>query len=250
MRLAIAGGTGTVGRHVTSLAEAAGHEVLVLSRANGHDLLAGAGAAANARLTAALAGVDAVIDVLGPAGEAAKAPVDFFETSTRTLLRTEQQAGVPHHVALSIVGAARAPYGYYTGKAAQERLIMEGAVPWTILRTTQFYEFAEATAVAAGPWLLTAQMRSQPLAAAAVAARLLALAEGAPVGDAPDLAGPRELTMAELLRQILRARGDRRRVIAVPMLGRFGRAIRDGSILPAPGAEFDRTTVDEWLAAR
>lgn len=241
MKLAIAGGTGTVGRHTARLAEAAGHEVLLLTRSSGHDLIAGAGID--------LGGVDAVIDALGPAGPAAKDPLAFFETTTGNLLRAERAAGVPHHVALSIVRAASAPYGYYAAKAAQERLVATNATPWTILRTTQFYEFAENAAVKAGPWLLSPRMRSQPLAAASVAAHLVALAEGAPAGDAPDLAGPQEWRMAELLRTILRAKQDRRRVIEVPLPGAFGRALRDGSILPGEGAEIDPVTLEEWLAA-
>ncbi|MCB1273150.1 MAG: SDR family oxidoreductase [Leucobacter sp.] len=256
MRFAIAGGTGTVGRHTTALAEAAGHEVVLLTRANGHDLsgggaATGAGSATDApdAIVAALDGVDAVIDVLGPRGAAAKDAVAFFERTTRTLQRAEEQAGVPHHVALSIVGAARTAIGYYAGKASQERLVAEGAVPWTILRTTQFYEFAEETAVPFGPWLISMKMRSQPLAAATVAARLVALAEAGPAGDAPDLAGPQEWMIAELLREILRARGTRRRVLELRVPGRFGRAIAHGAVLPGADAEIAGPTFEEWLAA-
>ena len=239
MRLAIAGGTGTVGRHVTRIAEAAEHDVLLLTRANGHDLLGGSGID--------LTGVDAVIDVLGPTGVTAKDPLAFFETTTRNLLQAELAAGVPHHLALSIVGAARAPYSYYGAKAAQERLVSAGEVPWTILRATQFYEFAEAMSQPFGPWLLSPRMRSQPLAAASVAARLVALAEAGATGDAPDLAGPQEWRMARMLRTILHAKQQRRGVIEVPMPGGFGRALRDGTILPGPDAEIDPITLEEWL---
>ncbi len=240
MKIAVAGGTGTVGAHIVRLAEDAGHEVLVLSRSNGHDVAGGSGLD--------LSGVDAVIDAIGPSGSASKDPLRFFETATRNLLRAEQEAGVPHHVELSIVGAARSPYGYYAGKAAQERLVAAGGIPWTILRATQFYEFAETASVRLGPLLLSPKMRSQPLAAAAVAARLVELAETGPSGDAPDLAGPREWRMAELLRTILRAKQDRRRVVELPLPGGFGRALRDGACLPGPDAQLDRTSVEEWLA--
>lgn len=240
MKIAVAGGTGTVGAHIVRLAEDAGHETLVLSRSNGHDVAGGS--------SLDLSGVDAVIDAIGPSGSVSKDPLRFFETATRNLLRAEQEAGVSHHVALSIVGAARAPYGYYAGKAAQERLVAAGGIPWTILRATQFYEFAETASVRLGPVLLSPKMRSQPLAAAAVAARLVELAEAGPSGDAPDLAGPREWRMAELLRTILRAKQDRHRVVELPLPGGFGRALRDGACLPGPDAQLDRTSVEEWLA--
>lgn len=240
MKFAIAGGTGTVGAHVTRIAVAAGHEVQILSRSRGQDLVTGAGVD--------LTGVDVVIDVSGPSGELRKDPLRYFTTAARTLALAELDAGVTHHVALSIVGAAGSPFGYYAGKAAQERLVASGDVPWTILRTTQFYEFAEAMAQPFGPWLLAPRVRSQPIAAASVAARLVALAEAGPQGNATDLAGPREMRIAELLRTILRHRHRRTPVIEIPLPGGFGRALRNGAILPAAGADIDPVTVEQWLA--
>ena len=240
MRLAIAGGTGTVGRHVTRIAREAGHDVLVLTRAHGHDLRTGAGIDVR--------GVDAVIDVCGPDGRAARDPARFFAETTARLLRAEHAAHVPHHVALSIVGAAHAPYGYYRGKAVQEQLVAAGPTPWSVLRTTQFYEFAESSAVSVGPWLLSPRMRSRPVAARAVAQRLVHIATGNPLGDARTLAGPHEWRMAELLREILRHRRDGRRVLEVPLPGRFGHALRNGTILPADDADFDTLDLRTWLA--
>ncbi|WP_205879374.1 SDR family oxidoreductase [Leucobacter triazinivorans] len=239
MRIAIAGGTGTVGAHAVRLAEEAGHETIVLSRANGVDLVLGRGLD--------LTGVDAVIDVSGTSTTSASKATGFFEAVTSTLHRAEREAGVGHHVALSIVGAAAAPHGYYAGKAAQERAVAAGPVPWTILRATQFFEFAEQVAVPLGAWRIVPAMRSQPVAAASVAARLVRLAEHAPAGDAPDLAGPAEMRMAELLRRVSAARGRPARVIELPLPGGFGRALRNGAVLPGPDAQLDGVSVDEWL---
>lgn len=241
MRIAVAGGTGVVGAHVVRLAEASGHEVRVLSRASGVDLVSGQGLD--------LAGVDAVIDVSGPSTTSAAKSRAFFEATTAQLLRAEQDAGVPHHLALSIVGAAGAPHGYYAGKALQERLVAAGAIPWTMLRATQFFEFAEQNAVRLGSWAVLPAMRSQPVAAVAVAERLVRLAEGAPAGDAPDLAGPEELRIAQVARAVFEHRGERRRVVEVALPGGFGRALRDGSILPGSDAEHAGPTLAQWLAA-
>jgi len=242
MRIAVAGGTGTVGAHVVRIAEASGHEVRVLSRASGVDLVGGEGID--------LTGVDVVLDVTGPATASASKSTAFFETVTAGLLRAERQAGVGHHLALSIVGAAGVPFGYYAGKARQERLVAEAEVPWTILRTTQFFEFAERNAVRLGPWAVLPAMRSRPLAAETAAERLVRLAEAGPSGDARDLAGPEEIRMAQLARAVFAHRGERRRVLEVPLPGGFGRALRDGDVLPGPDAEFAGPTLEQWLSAR
>ena len=242
MRIAVAGGTGTVGAHVVALARAAGHEPLVLSRSHGVDL-AGSG-------DLDLAGVDVVIDASGVQATSAEKSRAFFRAVTERLLRAEAAAGVAHHIALSIVGAARAPHGYYAGKALQERIVSAGGVPWTILRATQFFEFADQVAVRVGPFAVVPAMRSQPLAAEAVARRLVEIAEGAPLGDAPDVAGPEELRMAELARAVRAGRGERGRVFELPLPGGFGRAIRDGSILPGEGARLLGPRFEEWIAER
>lgn len=239
MRIAIAGGTGTVGAHAVRLAGAAGHDVVVLSRRSGVDLVTGRGLD--------LAGVDAVIDASGTSTASASKATAFFEAVTANLQRAERAAGVGHHVALSIVGAAGVARGYYAGKAAQERAVAGGSVPWTVLRTTQFFEFAEQASVPVAGWRIVPAMRSQPVAAASVAARLLRLAEQGPVGDAPDLAGPREMRVAELARAVFAVRGRPVRVVEVRIPGGFGRALREGAVLPGPGAELDTVTLEGWL---
>jgi len=240
----VAGGTGAVGRHVVVAARAAGHDTVVLSRSTGVDLLTGEG------LSGRLAGVDTVIDVTSGGGLSTKGAVSFFAATTRRLLEAERAAGVAHHVALSIIGATRAPSGHYAGKTVQEKLVTASGETWTILRTTQFHEFARQTAsrAAVAGVVVAPAMRSQPIAAVEVAAELLSLAEGSPAGVAPDLAGPGEEDMADLVRRYLAATGRRGRVLRVPLPGVMGRAMRDGTLLPSPGTRLASTTFDEWLA--
>lgn len=246
MRIAIAGATGVVGRHVVDAARERGHEAVVLARSAGVDAETGAG------LAAALAGADAVVDVLNVTTLKEAPAVAFFEATTRRLLQAERAAGVGHHVLLSIVGIDRAPFGYYAGKLAQERLVEAGAVPWTILRATQFHEFARQmlTRAKAGPLQLAPRMRTQTVAARTVGERLVELVEAGPSGRAPDLAGPREEDLAALVRAVARAEGRRGPIPAIAMPGAFGRAMRDGSLLPGPDADLAGPTFAEWLAAR
>ncbi|MFC6258469.1 SDR family oxidoreductase, partial [Kocuria oceani] len=159
MRIAVAGGTGVVGRHVVETARGRGHEVVVLARSQGVDLSTGAGLD--------LAGVQAVVDVTSIRTTSGRSATRFFTEVTRHLLAAERAAGVGHHLVLSIVGLDDAPYGYYAGKAAQERLVQAGEVPWTLLRATQFHEFAGQVheRMRLGPVALVPAMRSQPIAA-------------------------------------------------------------------------------------
>jgi uncharacterized protein YbjT (DUF2867 family) len=245
MRIAVAGGTGVVGRHVVDVARGRGHEPVVLTRSTGVDLVTRDG------LPGALDGCDIVIDVTSLQTVSAKAAREFFGAVTRNLLDAEEAAGVRHHLALSIVGVGDEPFGYYAGKARQEELVAAGRVPWTILRATQFHEFAsqvfERTKV--GPVALVPRMRSQPVAAHEVAERLVVLATGEPVGWARDLGGPREERMADLARRWVAASGRSNRVVEMPLPGRFGRAMRDGTLLPGPDADHGVQTFDEWLAS-
>lgn len=244
MRIAVAGGTGRVGSHIVEIARERGHDIVVLTRSRGVDLLTGSG------LAAALACADAVIDVVSVDTLDAQKSVAFFETTTRTLLDAEAAASVRHHLALSIVGIDRAPEGYYAGKLAQERMIENGPVPWTILRATQFHEFAAQIYRSAtiGPLHVAPRMRTQPIAAREVAARLVALAEAPPAGRVRDLAGPREESLPDMVRGWARAQGSRAWIPAVPLPGALGRAQRDGSLLPGPDADLGVQTYAEWLS--
>lgn len=245
MRIAIAGGTGLVGQHVTSIVRERGHHAVVLSRSTGVDITSGQG------LAQKLEGADAVIDVLSISTLKAAESEEFFITTTRALLKAEQDAGVPHHVALSIVGINKAPFDYYAGKVAQEHTITAGDVPWTIQRATQFHEFAPQMFGQAkvGPLHLAPKMRTQPIAAREVAETLVTLAEGAPVGRPADLAGPREENLVEMIRAYARATGHRGWIPSIGLPGPFGKAQRDGSLLPEAGAKLGSQTFAEWVSS-
>ncbi|AJW39239.1 3-beta hydroxysteroid dehydrogenase [Rhodococcus sp. 05-339-2] len=246
MKLAVAGGTGTVGVHVVEVARERGHEVVVLSRSAGVDLVSGSG------LPDALSGVDAVIDVASTQTISAKESTAFFAAVTRNLLTAEGAAGIGHHVALSIVGIDKAPYAYYAGKVEQERLVRAGAVPWTILRATQFHEFAAQirSQTSFGPLTVVPRMVSQPIAAREVAERLIDLAERPPAGRVADLGGPREERMAKMVRRYARAIGARGPVLEVPLPGAYGRAMRDGTLVTTQDSDHGLQTFDQWSDAQ
>lgn len=249
MRIAVAGGTGTVGTHVVDVLRERGHQPVVLSRSQGIDVRTGS------ELATALAGVDAVIDVLSTSTQKAEESRAFFGAATRALLDAEKAADVGHHVLLGIVGSQKSDYGYYFGKMRQEQLVHAGEVPWTEVRATQFHEFARQIYGIAkiGPVNLTPKMVCQPIAAREVAERLVELAEGAPSGLVAELAGPRVESMARMVRAYAKAIGKRGPILEVPLPGAGGRAMRDGTLLPdptlRPPARLGAQTFDEWLTA-
>jgi uncharacterized protein YbjT (DUF2867 family) len=180
MKIAVAGGTGTAGRFVTGCVREAGHEPVVLARSAGVDLTTGAG------LAGALRDVAVVIDVTNVTTLSRARSVAFFGTVTGQLLAAGKRAGVRHHVALSVVGADPVRTGYYLGKLRQEELVLAGTVPGTVLRATQFHEFAgQLLALSKGPVAFVPRMLSQPVAAREVAAELVRLALGARPGARP-----------------------------------------------------------------
>ena len=196
MKIAVAGGTGLTGAHVVEIGRRRGHVMTSLSRREGVDLVSGAG------LHEALSGAEAVIDVSNVETLKTDVSVSFFAGATRNLLAAEAKAGVAHHLALTIVGADAAPEGYYAGKLTQERLIEAGDVPWTILRATQFHEFAALMfeSAKAGPLHAAPRARVQPIAVREVAEHLVTLAEQGPGGRVAELAGPQEESLADMVR--------------------------------------------------
>jgi uncharacterized protein YbjT (DUF2867 family) len=243
MRIAVAGGTGLVGRLVVDRAREHGHDVVVLARSEGVDLTTGAG------LDDRLAGADVVIDTTNHTSQKRSESEAFFGGVTRRLLAAGSAAGVGHHVALSVVGIDDVDTGYYAGKRLQERILAEGGVPWSVLRATQFHEFAEQALgfVRLGPFSLVPRMLSQPVAAREVAEALVDLAGSGPAGRVPDLAGPAMLEMVDLARRVSRARGLGRRVVPVRLPGAAGRAIRSGALTPTSEGPRGTITFDQWL---
>jgi uncharacterized protein YbjT (DUF2867 family) len=243
VRLAVAGGTGVVGKLVVSVAEERGHDVMVLSRACGVDLTS------VGDLAQRLEGVDAVVDVSGTRTQRRRAAREFFTGVTTTLLTAGEAAGVSHHVALSIVGIEGVDSGYYAAKLAQEQLVAGGSLPWTILRATQFHEFAAQALdfLRLGPLSLVPRMRTQPVAAREVAQALVGIVETGPAGRVPDLAGPQVHQLVDLTHRVNRERGHHRLVVGVPLPGRAGRAMGAGALLPAPEGPRGHVTFDTWL---
>lgn len=243
MKIAIAGGTGTVGQKIVAEARRRGHDTSVLARAAGADLITGAG------VDAALEGADAVIDAASVGTLSAQAATTFFRTASATLLAGAAKAGVAHAVLLSIVGIDRNPHGYYAGKVAQEQLYREAPVPWTIVRATQFHEFAAQVAGQArlGPLQLAPRARLQPVAAAEVAAHVVDLAEGAPRGRAADIAGPHEEELADMIRAWVRHEGHRGPVVPVRLPSAQMRGMRRGLALPGADALSLGPSFREWL---
>lgn len=243
MRIAVAGGTGTVGRLVVAEARRRGHEAVVLSRGNGVDVLTGSG------LERALGGADAVIDTLNATTLSTKKAVAFFEGATRRLLEVEARLGTGHHVTLSIVGIDGIDASYYAGKLAQERLVAASAVGHTIARTSQFHEFAPQIAAQStlGPLTVVPKTLTRPVAAAEVAAHLVTLAEGAPQGRAGDLVGPRDEVLADMVRRLYAHDGIRRRVVEVRFPGKYGRGLASGALRGDGSGRTGAQTFDEWL---
>jgi uncharacterized protein YbjT (DUF2867 family) len=248
-RVAVAGGTGAVGRHVVAALAEAGAEPVVLARSAGVDLVTGQG------LASAMHGVTAVIDVSNVSTQRRQTAIDFFTAATSRLLQAGRQAEVRQHVALSIVGVDRVDTGYYAGKRAQEQLVRSGPVPGSVLRATQFHEFVDQVLdIARGPIAPVPVMRIQPVAAREVATALAALALRPAPGPAPELApelaGPEEHALPDLARRLLRARGQRRLVLPLRGPVAASRAVAAGALLPTGPGPRGTQTFDQWLATR
>ena len=225
MKIAVVGGTGAVGRRVVEEVTRTGHEPVVLSRSTGVDLLTGAG------LDAALAGSEAVVDVSNPADWRRPDEVErFFAEGTGHLLEASARAGVRHLVVLSIVGSDVVDLDYYLGKRRQEALVAAGSVPWTVLRATQFFEFAsQVLAGATGPVAQVPPMLSQPVATSDVAARLVELAMGEPQGLAVPIAGPERIRLVDMVRRFVARRGD---ALEVEEAGEGPAGLSTGALCP------------------
>src|SRR5687768_3386988 len=195
MRIAVAGATGVVGRHVVSELRRRGHDAVPLARSHGVDITRLDGLAGH------LAGAEAVIDTLGITTTRRRPATDFFTTTTRNLLHAEDEAGVERHVLLSIVGIDGSSFGYYRAKVAQEDVARTLDADVAILRATQFHEFAEQMLERGrtGPVVVVPTMRSATVAAAEVAAALVDLAEN-PVQGTVEMGGPDAFDMPDLVR--------------------------------------------------
>jgi uncharacterized protein YbjT (DUF2867 family) len=244
MRIAIAGGTGTLGRHVATELTGRGHDVRVLSRSSAQyrvDLSTGEG------LAAALAGCDVLVDASN--SQSAKGAAKVLAEGSRRLIEAEQAAGVRHHVCISIVGIEQLPVGYYKVKLMQEAVVHQGDVPWSIVRATQFHELAAAAFGAAAKYRLLPGLRFsvQTIAAADVAKAVADVAEGAPLGGRTDVAGPEVCQVRELAAAWRAATGRSAMLVSVPLPGKIGRALRAGALTAPESAVPGGTTFADWL---
>ncbi|HET6916246.1 MAG TPA: SDR family oxidoreductase [Acidimicrobiales bacterium] len=248
MRVAVAGGTGTVGRHITQACRDAGLDVTVLSRRTGTDLTTGEG------LDRALDGVEVVIDASnGPALSEGKATA-FFEAVTRNLHRSGQTAGVRRLLAISIVNIDKLTGNpYYRAKLAHERVALEGPLPASIIRATQFHEFPVQIMQRSkvGPVAMVPDFRVQTVAARAVgevvAEIVLDSGETVAPGSTVDVAGPDVAYLPDLARRACRRLGWSTRVVPVPVPGRTGRSMRRGGLTPEGPARIVGPAFDDWL---
>jgi uncharacterized protein YbjT (DUF2867 family) len=242
MRVAVVGGTGRAGREIVASLRRRGHEALVIARATGVDLLTGEG------LRAALDGADAVVDASNRSTQDADEARAFFGTATRNVVAAESDAGVRHHVVLSIVGIDRVQgSGYYVGKLLQEEIALAGPIPTTIVRSTQFFDFAErvVTQARVGDVAELAPLLLQPVALEDVAAFVAQAVAAEPRNGRVEIAGPETQDLVDMARRTFAARGER---IRLTPTWRGREHLAGEVLLPGPDAQIAPTTFDEWLS--
>jgi uncharacterized protein YbjT (DUF2867 family) len=244
MKIVVIGGSGLIGSKLVSTLRSKGHEVLPASPDSGVNTITGEG------LPEALAGAQVVVDVSNSPSFEDAAVLKFFQTSTSNLLAAEARAGVRHHVALSIVGTDRLPNsGYLRAKVAQENLIKAGPIPYTILRSTQFFEFINRIAQSTpdGKSVRVSSAQFQPVFSDNVVEALADLTVGAPINGLVEVAGPERFSMGELVKRVLRANGDAREVITDEHERYFGAELNDQSLVAGPNARIGSKRFDAWL---
>jgi len=245
MKIVVIGGSGLIGTKLVNRLRHNGHEVVAASPNSGVNTITGEG------LAEALAGAQVVVDVANSPSFEDKAVLAFFETSGRNLLAAEAAAGVGHHLALSVVGTDRLPdSGYLRAKMAQENLIKASKIPYTILRSTQFFEFLNGIAQSAtdGQTVRLSPAFLQPVVSDDVAAVLADLTLGAPVNGTVELAGPERIGLDELVRRFLSAKQDPRRVVADIHARYFGTELNDQSLTPGDNPRIGPTRFQDWLS--
>jgi uncharacterized protein YbjT (DUF2867 family) len=244
MKIIVIGGTGLIGSKVVARLEEHGHEAIAAAPETGVNTVTGEG------LARVLAGASVVVDVSNSPSFEDTAVLEFFRTTTGNVLAAEQAAGVGHHVALSIVGAERlSQSGYMRAKIAQEQLIKDSPVPYSIVRATQFFEFVRRIAdeATAGETVRLPPVRFQPMAADDVAAAVARTAAGRPLYGTLEVGGPEQFRFDELVRRGLAAGGDRREVIADPHARYFGTEVRERDLVPGEGARLGEIRFETWL---
>jgi uncharacterized protein YbjT (DUF2867 family) len=244
MKIVIIGGTGLIGSKVVARLRGDGHQAVPASPDTGVNTLTGEG------LAEVLTGAAVLIDVSNSPSFEDAAVLKFFETSTGNLLAAEAAAGVGHHVALSVVGCDRLPEsGYLRAKVAQEKLIRNSRIPYSIVRATQFFEFLKRIADEAteGNKVRIPSVLFQPIAATDVANAVGRVAVGAPLNGILDVAGPQQFRFDEFIRLGLTARHDPREVVADPHARYFGTELGERALVPEANARLGEIRFEDWL---
>lgn len=240
----VIGGTGLIGRKVVNNLRHRGHEVVAASPSSGVNTFTGQGVAE------VLRGAQVVVDVVNAPSWEDKAVMEFFQAATRKLLAAEAAAGTGNHVALSIVGADRLPSsGYRRAKVAQEKLIRASGIPFTIVRSTQFFEFAKGIVQSAteGQTVRLSPALMQPIAADDVASAMTGFALSEPLNGTIEIAGLEPIRMDDFARRFLRAMRDPRTVTTDAHALYFGTELNDQSLIPGKNARLAPTHFEEWL---
>lgn len=244
MKIAVIGGTGLIGSKLVSNLSRQGHEAVAASPARGVNSITGEG------LAETLKNTSVVVDVTNSPSWEDAAVLQFFETSTRNLLKHEAAAGVQHHVALSVVGTERMlESGFFRAKQAQENLIKASSNPYTIIRATQFFEFVNKIADLSteGNEVRLPPVLFQPMAADDVASALAGIAVSSPVKTTLEIGGPEIFHLDEAVRRDLAARKDPRKVISNPHARYYGIRVSERTLIPEDGARLGNTRFEDWL---
>lgn len=244
MKIVVIGGSGLIGSKLVTRLRTSGHEVIAASPASGVNTITGEG------LAEVLQGAQVVVDVANSPSFEDKAVLEFFETAGRNLLAAEAVAGVAHHVALSVVGTDRlAESGYFRGKIAQEKIIREGRIPYTIVHSTQFFEFLGGIVQSGfdGKTVHLSPAFVQPIASDDVADAMADYTLAAARNGVVEIAGPQKFKLSELVQQYLVASHDERQVTADPQARYFGALLQDETLTPGAGARLGKVSFETWF---
>lgn len=245
MKILVIGGSGLIGSKVVAILRDRGHEVIAASPSTGVNTLTGEG------LREAMQNIEAVVDVANSPSFEDQVAMNFFKTSGQNILRAEADAGVQHHVALSVVGTERLlTSGYFRAKLAQEELIKASPIPYTIVRATQFFEIVRAIAESAteGNLVHLPPAMMQPIVSDDVAKVLADVVVVMPLNETIEAAGPEPIRMDDLIRRFLDAHEDGRQVITDPQSRYFGIDVNDQSLVPSNSPRLGMTRFEHWLA--